>query len=485
MSNQQSQLSLTPLQHLQNRFAIIDLSGAIRLVDQQQIADLLKGRVKCDVSYYQKADGNLIMQRLLESLPLPGPPKRVIEDFWPSPNTVFYNATAFNPVPTPATTLNFWVGHVPDPKPGIWVAIRDYMLEVLCAGDAQLYDYLIHYLAHMVQRPEEKPGVMIVLLGGQGTGKGVYFSLLRAIWPITTLQVSKIDQVVGKFTSALERNYIICMDEALFAGDRQAIDNLKSIVTEQYLHIEQKFQPSRTIESVHRIFAASNHEHFAHVEADDRRFVFLRVSNVHQQDTKYFSTIAAAISNPDTIKALIYYLKRKDISKFNVRLKPKTTEQRSQKIKSLQGFERFWYEVLCTGDLKGMGKTSDPWTESIFISTNNLLENYKEFNKAAEKYQPLQVSQIQETIKRVCPKAKTGIRESFTDWQKKIHQRRGIRLPDLNEARTDFGTYIGESLEWEVDEPAQDSVVSEDTDQTPPDLSFLELNQRVTAFSQL
>jgi len=464
MSNQQSQVSLTPLQHLQNRFAIIDLSGAIRLVDQQQIADLLKGRVKCDVSYYQKADGNLIMQRLLESLPLPGPPKRVIEDFWPSPNTVFYNATAFNPLPTPATTLNFWVGHVPDPKPGIWVAIRDYMLEVLCAGDAQLYQYLIHYLAHMVQRPEEKPGVMIVLLGGQGTGKGVYFSLLRAIWPITTLQVSKIDQVVGKFTSALERNYIICMDEALFAGDRQAIDNLKSIVTEQYLHIEQKFQPSRTIESVHRIFAASNHEHFAHVEADDRRFVFLRVSNVHQQDTKYFSTIAAAISNPDTIKALIYYLKRKDISKFNVRLKPKTTEQRSQKIKSLQGFERFWYEVLCTGDLKGMGKTSDPWTESIFISTNNLLENYKEFNKAAEKYQPLQVSQIQETIKRVCPKAKTGIRESFTDWQKKIHQRRGIRLPDLNEARTDFSTYIGESLEWEVDEPAQDSVVSEDTD---------------------
>ena len=464
MSSQQSPSNLTPLQHLQNRFAIIDLSGAIRLVDQQQIADLLKGRVKSDVSYYQKADGNLIMQRLLESLPLPGPPRRVIEDFWPSPHTVFYNATAFNPLPTPATTLNFWVGHAPDPKPGIWVEIRDYLLKVLCAGDAQLYEYLIHYLAHMVQRPEEKPGVMLVLLGGQGTGKGVYFSLLRAIWPITTLQVSKIDQVVGKFTSALERNYIICMDEALFAGDRQAIDNLKSIVTEQYLHIEQKYQPSRTIESVHRLFAASNHEHFAHVEADDRRFVFLRVSNVHQQDTQYFSTIAAAISNPETIKALIYYLKRKDITKFNVRIKPKTTEQRSQKIKSLQGFERFWYEVLCTGDLKGMGKTSDPWTESIFISTNNLLENYKEFNKAADKYQPLQVTQIQDTIKRVCPKAKTGIRESFTDWQKKVHQRRGMRLPSLNEARTDFGTYIGESLVWDDVEPAHDSLVSEDTD---------------------
>ena len=244
---------------------------------------------------------------------------------------------------------------------------------------------------------------------------------------------------------------------------RQAIDNLKSIVTEQYLHIEQKFQPSRTIESVHRIFAASNHEHFAHVEADDRRFVFLRVSNVHQQDTKYFSTIAAAISNPDTIKSLIYYLKRKDISKFNVRVKPKTTEQRSQKIKSLQGFERFWYEVLCTCDLEGTGRSPNSWTASIFIITIKLLENYKNYNKAAEKYQTLQESQVVETIKKICPTAKTGIRE-LTPTHRGKEQRRGIRLPSLNDARTDFDTYIGESLVWDDVETTQDSLVSEDTD---------------------
>ena len=464
MSNQQSHSNLTPLQHLQERFAIIDLSGAIRVVDHHQVQRIRNGSLKSDVAYYQKPDANLVMHRYLESLSLPSTPKRVIDDFWHTTATHQYDSTAFDPRPTPKNTLNFWVSHVSDPKPGNWVCIRDFLLQVLCNNDQSLFEYLIGYLAHMVQVPEEKPGVMIVLLGGQGTGKGVFFSLLRAIWPMTTLQVSKIDQVVGKFTSALERNYIICMDEALFAGDRAAIDNLKSIVTEQYLHIEQKFQPSRTIESVHRLFAASNHDHFAHVESDDRRFVFVRVSVTRQQDTVYFRAVANAISKPDTIKALVYYLKRKDISKFEVRVKPKTTEQLSQKIKSLQGFERFWYEVLCSGDLKGSDRQTDPWTKGKFISTNNLLDNYREFNKSAEKYHALQVSQIHETLKRICPKVQTGIRESFTDWQKKIHQRRGIRLPDLNEARTDFGTYIGESLEWEVDEPAQDSAVSEDTD---------------------
>jgi len=303
----------------------------------------------------------------------------------------------------------------------------------------------------MVQNPEEKPGVMIALLGGQGTGKGVFFTLLRAIWPRSTLQVSKIDQVVGRFTSALERNYIICMDEALFAGDRQAIDNLKSTVTEQYLHIEQKFQPSRTIESVHRLFAASNHEHFAHVESDDRRFVFVRVSNIYQKNTDYFSSIASAISNADTIKALIYYLNRKDLTNFNVRNKPHTDEQLLQKIKSLQGFEMFWYEVLSSKNFMGKENSSKLWTGSVFITTADLLHNYKEYNKGAEKYQPLQVTQVLETIKKICPKSKINIREFINTFQGK-QQLRGVRLPCIGAARQDFCDYIGHEINWGDDD---------------------------------
>jgi hypothetical protein len=310
----------------------------------------------------------------------------------------------------------------------------------------------------------------IGILSGQGTGKGVYFTLLRAIWPMTTLQVSKIDQVVGRFTSALERNYIICMDEALFAGDRQSIDNLKSIVTEQHLHIEGKYQPSRTIESFHRLFAASNHEHFAHVESDDRRFVFLRVSNKRQKDTVYFSGIAAAIANPKIISALLYYLLKKNLAQFNVRVKPQTDEQLLQKIKSLQGFDRFWYEVLSTPE-RYFDK-SNVWNQSTFISTTNLIGKYKGYNESSDRYQPLQSSQVLEAVKRICPSAVTGIRdfvEIYTGGKKE--QQRGIRLPSLDVARNDFSTYLGHDIAWEdEEEPEQpeeftdDVSVTEDTE---------------------
>lgn len=287
---------------------------------------------------------------------------------------------------------------------------------------------------------------------------------------MTTLQVSKIDQVVGRFTSALERNYIICMDEALFAGDRQAIDNLKSIVTEQHLHIEGKYQPSRTIESFHRLFAASNHEHFAHVESDDRRFVFLRVSNTRQKDTVYFSGIAAAIANPKIISALLYYLLKKDLTQFNVRAKPQTTEQLSQKIKSLQGFERFWFELLNSPEAE-FGTTNKKWEQSIFVSTSTLLSKYKGYHPNTEKYQPLQTSQVLEAVKRVCPSAKTGIREFVEIYSGKKEQQRGIRLPSLDVARNDFSNYLGHDIAWEDEEEPEepedftdDVSVTEDTE---------------------
>jgi hypothetical protein len=439
----------TALQHLQDRFAIIDLSGEIRLVDRHQIADVLSGSHKGEVSFYKKADAELLMKRALERLPVASKPNDVVKDFWVSPNTLQYEATAFSPLTTPPTTLNFWVGPIVQPAPGCWVLLRDYLHDVICDGNSEVFEYLVQYMAHMIQKPEEKPGVMVVLLGGQGTGKGVYFTLLRAIWPKTTLLISDVDQVLGKFNAVLERNFMVCMDEALFAGDRRAIDRLKSMVSETFIHIEQKYQPSRSIESVHRFFAASNHEHFANVERDDRRFLFLRLSAARQQDTAYFSTVIAAIKDPDTLNALAYYLKNVDLSGYDVRAKPKTEEQAAQKIRSLQGFERFWYEVLSTADLDGGRNGSDTWTTEVFISTSSLMSSYREFDKNAQRHHTLQEAQVADKISRICPSAKRR-RETVRSFHPVQH--RGLRLPAIKTARDEFSAYLGCAINWDEED---------------------------------
>jgi len=84
----------TPLQDLQNKFAIIDLSGEIRVVDLQQIAAILQGTLPADPSFYKKVDATLKMKRVLETLPCPSKPEIVINEFWVSPATRVYQGTA-------------------------------------------------------------------------------------------------------------------------------------------------------------------------------------------------------------------------------------------------------------------------------------------------------------------------------------------------------------------------------------------------------
>ena len=455
-SNNQANLiapvTIFPLEELQRRFAIIDLGGEIRVVDQYQIKQLLDGSFIGEPSFYRKTDAQVLMGRVLEQLPVNCKPKQVISDFWTSPRTKFYNATAFTPTQTPETTLNFWVGPIPPAAPGRWVELRDFLRDIICAGSEKNYDYLIRFLAHMIQKPHEKPGVIITLLGGQGTGKGFFFSLLRAIWTRTTLQVSDIEQVTGRFNACLERNLVIRMDEALFAGDRKSMDRLKSMITESVIQIEQKFQPARSIESVHRLFASSNHSHFGNIEMDDRRFVFLSVSNSKQQNTTYFGQIAAYIEDEKTVGALIYYLQRKDLTTFNVRAKPNTNEHLEQKLKSLQGVARYWFEFLVTGTLgekNGIFYEENDWSEKVFLPSCEIKQRYIEFNRNAERHQTVQIADVTKTIRELCPSARVSRQVSKPTDALKKRQLRGLLLPCLDDARLDFERVIGGKIDWD------------------------------------
>lgn len=440
---------IDPLSELQKRFGLADLAGELRVADRQQIADVLAGHHSGEVYFYKVADATKLMARFLEALAAPSKPKQVIEAFWVSPATHVYDAVAFSPLSQPATTLNYWVPCPVVPAQGDWSIIRLFLLVVLCNGNRALFDYLLRYIAHMLQRPEEKPGVMLVFLGGQGTGKGTFFVLLRRLWPRTTLQVSDVDHVVGQFNAALERNYAICMDEALFAGDRKARDRLKSLVTELHITIEQKHQPRRSIESFQRIVAASNHDHFANVEADDRRFVFFRVSDKHQEDLAYFAALHAAIDDPAVISAMVHDLLAIDLSGFNVRERPKTAEHTKQKLKSLQGFDRYWHEVLQAGDfyVGDPSMIAKAWDQPCFISTSDLRSGCQQFHRSVRQFQTLQAQDIHASLQKLCPDARRDRTTSILG-----KQVRGYQLPALSVARETFAAAIGGHVDWSFDD---------------------------------
>ncbi len=441
---------LTPLQHLQAKFGIVDLGGELRLIDLEQLSQVLKGTAKSDLAFYSRADGCIKLGRALEALPLSSDPKNELKQFWIDPSTRVFDSIAFTPNPTALTTINYWIP--PTIKPaagGDWQVIGEFLMNVICAGDKPLFRYLMMYVAHMLQHPSVKPGIIIVLLGGQGTGKGTFFRILYRIWSRTTLIVSDVNQIVGTFNASLERNYVICMDEALFCGDKKSIERLKSLVTESVIHVEQKYQPSRSIESFHRFFATSNNDFFGQVDTDDRRFLFLRVSDQRQTDLGYFDAVHKAIDDDACMGALVHALLQLNLTGFNPRQRPKTPEHLSQRLQSLGGFERFLYERLRLGQpLSELGQQN--W-QGGFISTADLKDGFHKFDPQSQRYRPLQDDQIAAVLRKYCPSAARTRRNSQGNKQ------RGYQLPPLDIARKEFASHLGSDIDWDVPDLPEES----------------------------
>ena len=202
-----------------------------------------------------------------------------------------------------------------------------------------------------------------------------------------------------------------------------------------------------------RFFAASNSEHFASIPIDDRRFVFIKVSDRKQQDLIYFDMVHKAINDSATIAAFVYDLFAMDLINFKVRQRPITHEHFNQRLQSLDGFERYWLEVLETGKIRtkplGIYSSSDTdWEDSIFISTQHIIDSYSHYDKNASRYEPLQTQKVAATLQKICPSAKSDRIKNSSG-----KQERGYQLPLISIARKEFESAIKTQINWNNRDP--------------------------------
>ncbi len=420
---------------LQREYALINLGGQIRVVRNEEVELMRANRLSRGVSLYQKRDADILMRRSLVARGF-SQSSDVISFFYTDPKTTVFVETAFHPLAQAQNVLNYWRKPVDAVAGDDIQEIIYFIHNVICAANLETSEYLLNFLAHMLQKPEEKPGVIIVLLGGQGIGKGTFFKLLQAIWKGSVMLVQDIDYVVGKFNSGLERSFVCCMDEAIFRGDRKASERLKTLVTEPFFRIEEKYEPARTIQSFHRFFAATNSKHFGQVDVDDRRYLFLKVSDHKRCDHKYFGRLHVLFGDEGAIAAFVHHLYERNLEGVNIFARPESVEHINQRIKSLQGFARFWHDFLVQ-ERVGPGGS--------FMSTDALLTSYADYNEREAKYLPLQSNELSGSLAEMCPSA-TRTRQK----QSQGYNARGYNFPPLSVCRQEFENWFGAKVDWDT-----------------------------------
>ena len=427
---------------LQEKFALSTIGSVLRVIDLEEVGKITRGVDGVNLSLYKREDASVLMKRVLEEVPVVTKPKDDIESFYTDPSTKFYRSICFNPNAAKEDELNLWCDPPIDPVAGDWSVLKSHLVDVVCRSCPTKSEYLLRFLAHMLQKPAEKPGVMIVLKGGQGTGKGALLQIIQRIWQGASLFTSNIDHVVGRFTGALERSYVVLLDEALFKGDKKAVDRMKSLITEPRCQIEEKNQPTRSLKSLHRFFATTNHDQFGHTDIDDRRHAFFEVSGCRQNDQEYFGRLFEAINDDNVIAAMMHELKSLDLTSFNVRVAPRTDDHGAQILKSLSGLDRYWYHLLSLGEIRVPFGSSDWNSAGLFIASKDVLEGFQNYDPMGTKFERPSLQDVNQMIRRRCPSAKY---DRNVDYGK---QRRGYVLPDLDVARSEFAAALGVEVSW-------------------------------------
>ena len=251
----------------------------------------------------------------------------------------------------PRGYLNMWTGLAIEPKKGDWSLFRAHLLEKVCGGDKKNFDFLMDWLAHVVQRPQEKPGSAIVLKSTQkGSGKSMLLKFLRAIFGRHLYSAAKIDQLTGRFNGHLEETLIFGVEEGFWAGSPAASSALKDLITGDHIAIERKGLDSRSVLNFTRFIFLSNESWVVPAGTDERRYFVLEFENDRAKDRDYFDPIFEQMDERGGIAALLHELMHREI-KSNLRNPPTTAGLLKQREHTLDGIDRFLSELAREGEI--------------------------------------------------------------------------------------------------------------------------------------
>jgi hypothetical protein len=276
----------------------------------------------------------------------------------------------------PGNRLNLWRGWGVEPKEGNWSLLNDHIRNVVANGDLPSYRYILGWLAWKFQNPALPPEVALALRGKKGTGKGALMHATLVAFGQHGIQVFNREHLLGKHNKLLQNRLLLCCDEAVWAGDREAERVLKGMVTEKSLVIEPKYIDSFNWRNRLGIIMSANAEWVVPATSDERRFAVFDVSSKHMQDDAYFVPLFTEI-NGGGAAAMLWHLLRHDLKGWHPRNDiPKTQALRDQMVASLNGKQQWWLAKLHTGETPTPSPKNPRW-----VLSQRLLEEAKHFTQ--------------------------------------------------------------------------------------------------------
>lgn len=373
-----------------------------------------------------------------------------------SPHRRQYDGVIFDPEGNHEGWLNLWRGWAVQPKKGDWSLLQELVREVLVDGDETSYEYVMNWLAYMVQRPSHAAEVALCFKGEKGTGKGTLGRAASALAGSHGLQISSPEHLVGRFNSHLQNCICLFADEAFWAGDKSGEAKLKQLVTEPTIAYEGKGRDAVTGKNMIHIIMAANGDWVVPAGLDgERRFAVFQVNSKRRGDKEFFRRLNRQMYREGGIEAMLYDLLKRNIEGWAPRDDvPTTSALVDQKVMTMDDVERWWYNKLLDGILPN---ARGDWHESsVTVIKEHLRADYAEFAKDQRVYRPADPVAFGMRLNKLVGGRleNTQVKPDDADYTVKVDRMgraSASKLPSLADCRDMMEAKLGSKVPWPKD----------------------------------
>jgi len=348
-----------------------------------------------------------------------------------------YESIVFAPNRAVPGYYNLWQGFAVEAKKGDCDLYLAHLKDNIAKGKEDIYEYVLGWMAHMIQRPDQRVGVSLVLQGKQGTGKGVMCTQLGDLLGKHFVHVQHRNQLLGNFNAHLKHALLVFADEAFWAGDKASEGVLKAMVTEKQLPIEYKGKDVIYVKNHVHLIIASNHAWVVPAGLQERRFCVLPVGEDHMQDIPYFRKLTEQMENGGS-EALLYELQHYDLTGKDLRKFPQTDALLENKLLTMDPVEKFWHQRLIWGALT---ENETQWVQRIL--RKRLHDEYCQYIGDLGQSRKSTETELGAGLLKLVP----GLRKIDRMLNKKRIQE--WEFPDLPTCRAAFDKTLNYTYDWE------------------------------------
>jgi hypothetical protein len=217
------------------------------------------------------------------------------------------------------------------------------LLRINTNNDEVLYDWLLKYYAHMLQKPFERPNVAIVKTGPKRTGKDTPddFIIDYVVGNKYGINYQNNQQFFGNHDCGRRNKFFAKLEEA----DRKLClansSYLKSIITGSRSMFNPKGKQEYSLPNYIRLVFTTNKANPMEMNDGEERFLILACSSEMKGNMDFWTKVRSVLFTKEGGMSVGKYLMNVDLSTFNIHKLPVNAYQKEVVESEKTSEERF------------------------------------------------------------------------------------------------------------------------------------------------